>query len=141
MTSLHQSSDVFYEYRLQARRPATYAALGVGMITGYTVIFANALLAAIPVTAYIGVVLWRLVRNPTAGLRFTPLALEVFDHREIRHFPFRDIRSARLRTGVFSDDECVLVMANGPRIALPPDALPPIKKLRAEFLRRGIIAT
>ena len=129
-----------YEYRLQARRPATYLALGVGLVTAYAVVFTNALIAALPVAAYLMVVLWRLWRNPTAGIAFTPDKFEMFDRFAHHTFPIKDIRAVRLKTGVFTDDECVLELANGMRIALPPDALPKLYKLRFEFARRGIIA-
>ena len=130
-----------YEYRLQARRPATYIALGVGVVTAYAVAFANALLAGIPVAGYLMVVLWRLWHNPAAGLSFTENRLEVFDPSEHRSFHLSEIRSVRLRTGVFSDDECVLSLRDGRRLALPPDALPQIRKLHREFTRRGISIT
>lgn len=127
-----------YEYRLQARRPATYLALGVGLVTAYAAVFAAAILAALPIAGYLTVVLWRLWRNPTAGIVLTSEALEVFDRFDRQRFTLRDIRAARLRTGIFTDDECVLVLANGTRMALPPDALPKLYKLRYEFARRSI---
>ncbi len=129
---------LYFEYRFQARRPALYAALGAGIIAGYAAAIADATLALPAVGAYIGLVLWRLWRNPAAGLRFSARDLEVFDPQEARRFALREIRSARIGTGLLCEGICVLTLRDGTRLALPPDALPPLAKLRLEFARHGI---
>ncbi len=127
-----------YHYHLQARRPGTYLALGVGMLTAYVAYLTGAVMAAAPVGAYLLIVIYRLLKNPSAGMRLGPTRLEIYEGRREKTVPLARIRKANVTRNLFSHDECVLEMSDGARETLPPEALPPARRLKREFAQRGI---
>lgn len=129
-----------FEYRLQARRPANYLALGLGLFTACAVILVHAALWAwVPVGLYLAILLWQLLRNPSDGLNLRAGSIEIYSDNElIRRVPLSWVRSADVRAGVFGPDECTLLMADGNRIELPSAALPPAHRLRRELRARGV---
>lgn len=127
-----------YHYHMQARRPGTYLAMGVGMATAYVVHATSTTIAWLPVGAYLAIVLYRLLKNPSAGLRLGAHRLEVYAGENRQSFPLARIRAARVRKRFFSLDECVLDLSDGGHEALPPEALPPARRLCAELAARGV---
>ena len=129
-----------FEYRLQARRPANYLALGFGLFTACAVLLAQAALWAwVPVGLYLAIVLWQLMRNPSDGLSLRGGSIDIYaDNKLIRRIPLAWVRSAQVRSGVFGPDECTLLMSDGNQIALPTAALPPARRLKRELEARGV---
>ncbi len=131
----------FYEYRLQARRPATYLALGLGLFSAYAVALLAATLAIAPILAYLGILLHRLWANPTSGLIFAPAQLTLITPKAITPLRLGEIRAVRIRRGWLSDHEVTLLLTHDRRLLLPADALPPLRTLRRELARRQIPIT
>jgi len=123
-----------YEYRLQGRRPATYAALGLGM--GLT--YVNAALDA-PVLAWVvaslvlALALYHLTLNRAAGLRLGRGRLEVYAGRSRRIVALARIAGAEL-----GRKTCLLYLSDGSRLALPRAALPPARRLAEELRACGV---
>lgn len=129
-----------FEYRLQARRPANYLALGLGVFTACAVLLVQAALWAwVPVGLYLAILLWQLLRNPSDGLSLRAGSIDIYsDNRLIRRIPLAWVRSAQVRSGVFAPDACILKMHDGNRITLPAAALPPARRLKRELQARGV---
>jgi hypothetical protein len=129
-----------FEYRLQARRPGTYLALGAGLFTACALVLTGATgWAWLPVLAYLALVLAQLWQNRSGGLRLSAARLEWFRDDCLQDMvPLARIARARVRSGVFAPDECTLVLRDGRRIELPYEALPPARRLQRELAARGV---
>ncbi|PKP69901.1 MAG: hypothetical protein CVT82_08715 [Alphaproteobacteria bacterium HGW-Alphaproteobacteria-4] len=123
-----------YEYRCQGRRPATYAALGLGMALTYVNHATDApVLAWALVSVFVAVVLRILAVNRAAGLRLGHGQLEVFDGTARRSVALARICGADIDRGM-----CRLHLVGGAHLALPRAALPPARRLAQELRLCGI---
>lgn len=123
-----------YEYRLQGRRPATYAALGLGM----GLVHVNAALDA-PALAWavaslvLTLALYRLALNHAAGIRLGRGRLEVYAGTSRRIVALTRIAGVEL-----GRKSCQLHLSDGSRLALPRAALPPARRLAEELRACGV---
>jgi hypothetical protein len=129
-----------FEYHSQARRPGTYLALFLGMVSAYAVYVTGAAgWAWWPVSAYLAIVLWLLLMNPSGGLKLSAGRLEVYRNMQsLGIYPLARIEHAKVRSGVFAPDLCTLFMIDGARADLHPNCLPPARCLRMELHKRGV---
>ncbi|WP_415184756.1 hypothetical protein [Phaeovulum sp.] len=127
-----------YHYHLQARRPLTYLALGVGIVTAYAVYLTGAVLAVVPVGAFMIIVIYRLLMNHSAGMRLGPTRLEIYNGRQSKILPLAKIKSAKITRHLLSPYDCVLELSDGMRDTLPPAALPSARRLEHELSQRDI---
>ena len=128
-----------YEYRLQGRRPANYAALGFGMAMAHLgyLTDASALVWA-AISAFLVLVLAMLTLNHAAGLRLGARFLEVYEGGARRLIALSSIESADLGSRRFGARHCVLRTSDGKQIALPQSALPAPQRLAQELRLRGV---
>lgn len=123
-----------YEYRLQGRRPATYAALGLGMGLAYVNDALEApVLAWVAVSLLLALVLLRLAFNRAAGLKLGRGRLEVYEGGSRRIVALARIAGAEL-----GRRSCLLHFSDGARMALPRAALPPARRLAEELRAFGV---
>ncbi|KFE33763.1 hypothetical protein [Thioclava atlantica] len=132
--------DMAYEYRKQARRARGYIALALSMllleVTAKTPV---QMWVQIAIWVFLAMTLWRLVQNRSGHLLITNSRMEVFRNgRKLGTFPLARITAARVRRRVFGNDECMLVLADGRRAFLPPEAIPPAERLCEELHARGV---
>jgi hypothetical protein len=128
-----QTLDAF-EFRNQGRRPAMYAALGLGMGLTYVNHRLDApLLAWVLVSCLLAVALRALAFNRAAGLRLGRGRLEVFDGAQRRNLALARISGAEL-----GRRSCLLHFTDGSRLALPRAALPPSSRLAEELRNCGV---
>ncbi|MBW6506771.1 MAG: hypothetical protein K0B00_08495 [Rhodobacteraceae bacterium] len=128
-----QTFDTF-EYRCQGRRPATYAALGLGMAMTYVNHTTDApLLAWVLVSVFLAVVLRVLAVNRAAGLRLGHGRFQVYDGAARRTVVLAQISGAEIGRGT-----CRLHLVGGAHVSLPRAALPPASRLAAELRQCGV---
>ena len=128
-----------YEYRLQGRRPGTYAALGFGMTMAYVSLHNDAsAMAWALVSVFLALVLGALALNRAAGLRLGSERFEVYAGPERRVIAVSSIVGADLYARRCGARHCLLRLADGGQMALPHSALPPVRRLAEELQRRSV---
>lgn len=128
-----------FEYRDQARSPATYFALGAAMAAAYLTQKAGLPeLHQVLSVLFIGIVLWRIVVNPICGFRLSAQGLDCFEGRFRRSVRLRDIDSVTIYEAADEGTRCILNLRVGDRMALPGAEHFGVRRLTAEFGRLGV---
>jgi hypothetical protein len=132
-------SAILCEHRVQARRPGNYLALGVGMSVSYLAATTSANPAiSVLVAAYLGLVLWRLVRNPQTGFRMRADRVETMSQGRLRVVPIGQIESFRLSLPRLATALCLLTLRSGEVIAVPCGGAAWARMLAAALQQRGV---
>jgi hypothetical protein len=128
-----------YEYRLQARRPGTYAALAFGMGMAQVNRFLDApFLAWALVAAFLVLTLVALVLNHAAGVRLSADRIEIYTGAAERSVALAQIERAVLAGNPFGPRRCTLHLYNGTRLVLPAESLPPLRRFAQALMRHGV---
>ena len=134
-------SSVVCEHRVQARRPGTYLALGVGMSASYLAAASSAHpVVSVLVAGYLALVLYRLVRNPQTGFRLRGDRVESLSQGRLRVVPLARVESFRLSLPRLAPALCLLTLQSGEVVGVPCGRAAQARKLAAELSRRGIHA-
>lgn len=128
-----------FEYRDQARTPATYLALGAAMASAYLVHnlslpHLHQLLAVL----FVGVVLWRIADNPIRGFRLSQDGLDFFEGHHRRQVALGDIASVTVYEARGEGTRCILNLRSGDRLSLPGAHRFGTRRLVAEFGGLGL---
>lgn len=128
-----------FGYRSQARRPATYLALGVAMAVAYLCITLNLgqLVVALALV-YVALVLRRLWRNPVKGFRLGRRWVEIYRPRGVECIDFADVASVTVCRTNDGRTACFLNMRNGEVLPLPGAEKLEFGKIVNEFGVRGV---
>lgn len=128
-----------FGYRSQARRPATYIALGLAMAVAYLCITLNLgqLVVALALI-YVALVLRRLWRNPVKGFRLGRKWVEIYRPRGVDCIDFADVTSVTVCRSNDGKPACFLNMRSGDVLPLPGAEKLEFGKLVSEFGTRGV---
>lgn len=132
-------SFVICEYRQQARRAGNYFALGVAMGVSYL-----ALVLDMPrviwvlISVYLGLVLWRLIRNPTTGFLLRSDRIETMTEGRLRVIPLGHVESCRLSLPRFAPALCLLSLDSGEVVAVRCGSSSHARSLARGLARRGV---
>lgn len=128
-----------FEYRHQARTPATYLALGAAIASAYLVHNLDLpQLHQLLALLFVGVVLWRIAINPIRGFRLSDGGLEFFEGHYRRQVPLAEVASVTVYQPVGDTTRCVLNLRSGDRLALPGAERFGTRRLVAEFAGLGL---
>jgi hypothetical protein len=132
-------SAILCEHRVQARRPGNYLALGVGMAVCYLVATTsgNPLLSVLG-ASYLGLVLWRLVRNPQTGFRLRSDRIETMFQGRLRVVSVAQVESFRLSLPQFAPALCLLTLRSGEVLAVHCGGAAHARTLAAGLQQRGV---
>jgi hypothetical protein len=132
-------SAILCEYRVQARRPGTYLALGVGMSASFLAATQSASpVISVLVAAYLGLVLWRLVHNPQTGFRLREDRIETLSKGRLRVIPIGRIESFRLSLPRLAPALCLLTLQSGEVTAVPCGSASRARALAAALQAQGV---
>ncbi len=118
-----------FDFRVQARKPATLSALAVSLAAAIIAWIMNLPMISGAVTlAFVGPLIWRIAFNTRFGFTIGPRTLEVFApglHRIIPLLRVERVEILGLRRGI----TCDMVLTSGETLRLPhctrasPDAI------------------
>ncbi|MFN0113890.1 MAG: hypothetical protein ACKVPY_04355 [Paracoccaceae bacterium] len=132
-------SSVICEYRLQARRPGNYFALGVAMSASYlawTLSMPKTIWVLIVI--YLGLVLWRLAVNPVTGFRLRDDRIETIENGRLRVVPLAQVESFRLSLERFAPALCLVTLEGGEVIGVRCGGAARARTLAKGLRMRGI---
>jgi hypothetical protein len=135
-------SAVVYEFRRQARGPLAYSELGIAM--GLTHVAVTQDLARVVwalLAVWLGLLLWRLARNPASGFRLREDRIEVFGPGRLRVVPLRRVSSFWHSKDRLSARFGFLSLDDGEIVPVPCGSRTHAIALGRQLSRRGIPAS
>ena len=103
----------------QARRPATYIALGIAMTAVYlSITMETSRLVPVLAVMYLALVLFRLLRNPGKGFRISSERIDWYTSKGRRSAQINDLQSVSIGNDLNGQTVCVLKLNDGRAVPL-----------------------